>query len=343
MPYIFILLINGLLLALSNSLKIKYFYYLAAISLIIFSGMRISGMDYESYNFIYDSIKSNNYQEYIDPINLAIIKLGFIISDSNKIIFLIYSAITVFSVIFFIDRNSSNKELSLYIFMTFGLYYLSTFNIIRQWLAIAILLIGFNFLLEKKYLYLYFIICIASIIHLSALIFIFMPFFNRRYKLKNLLFILIMSPVLIYLIFQLIGISSYVHYLNEDFIFTADDPILRPTTLFYLLFNIFIVWKLKYFQKAHHLDEKIIIFLNMCIASSLIIILFYFMGFDFQILMRANVYFTIQYIILIPILIRILSKKHNYIFNYVFIVLLSLNFIFSIYFNGESQKLLPYN
>lgn len=121
--------------------------------------------------------------------------LGFIIFDKiiscisdNPQWFIIVTSIIIFgSVARYIYRHSENIVIETFLFIT-SFTMMMYLNIIAQSLAIAIMLFGFDFLLEKKYFRFVCIVLLATTIHSSAIVCLcFIPLIKIPNKKKYII------------------------------------------------------------------------------------------------------------------------------------------------------------
>lgn len=114
----------------------------------------------------------------------------------NKILSLIWNNIQIliiFTSIFiyyiygrFILKNSNNVFFSTSLFILLNLYFMSM-NIIRQQIAVAIILVGYEFLKKNRYISFIIFVFIASLFHQSALIcLVYIAFYNRKFTIKSI-------------------------------------------------------------------------------------------------------------------------------------------------------------
>lgn len=96
-------------------------------------------------------------------------KILYLLFKNGQSLIVFTSLFIHFSVYRFIKRNSKNYAQStlLYIFMNLFFNYM---NIMRQAMAIAVLLLGYDLLRDKKYFSYLIVIAIASLFHISALL-----------------------------------------------------------------------------------------------------------------------------------------------------------------------------
>lgn len=179
------------------------------------------GGDYDNYRNIFNTLSINNKPEKefgFYYLNL-IIK---IFTDDFQMAFLFYMFIINLFIILFIYKYSKNIEFSLLIYVIMGGYITST-NIMRQYIAISIYIFSIKFLIEKKYLLYLFLSLIAVSFHTTAMIaipitiivYIFSEKISKRYLL---FFVVINSIIVIEPIIRNLGIQLfYESYENGVF------------------------------------------------------------------------------------------------------------------------------
>ena len=212
--YLFIL---GLIVFLSLFLYkknngINIFLVISFIILTIITGFRNSsvGVDTEMYVRFFHLIKSipiihfNNLR-YEYGFSL-ICKLLSYITSNYHIFLLIISSFINFSVLHFIKKNSKNVYLSVMLYILCNFMF-SSMNIMRQSIAIGIILLGYEKLKDNKTFSFVIYVLIASQIHLSSIVCLFFILFkkvnfNKKYIVLSLLISFIMfmfgNQVLIY-------------------------------------------------------------------------------------------------------------------------------------------------
>ena len=199
-----------------------WFALLVIAPVIIWAGFRSGAgyVDTNAYIRMYEKIPTGigDLFHYItvvqtkDPgfsIYLAIIKKIF---GSSYTPFLFISAlIQVFAVTFFFRKYSSQFMISMFIFIASTEYFSWMFNGLRQFLAVAIALIAFRFLFEKKYIPYVLLILLASTIHLTAIILLPVAFIVNSRPWSIRVFI-----VLGIAIFALIATNQFTDFLNSS-------------------------------------------------------------------------------------------------------------------------------
>lgn len=108
------------------------------------------GTDYYVYKDWYNNITADTINlNSIDNLGYNIINLVSKMIFKNYYVFLfLCGGIINLLILKFIDRNSETFTFSMAIYM--ALFYKSTFNTMRQWIACAILLFAFSYITEGK-------------------------------------------------------------------------------------------------------------------------------------------------------------------------------------------------
>ena len=291
----------------------KHIIYFAMVCLLfLISAIRYDvGQDYQHWLEVYSWIE-NGYEggKYVEIgywlLNVIIQKIPIF---NVYCLYIITSAIIIFSFGYVIKKNVNPKYwfLSLFMFIGSGIFF-ATLNLVRQYIAIVIVLLGLNFLMQNKYIKFILFVLFASLFHTSAFIMlIFIPFyiiFRRQKHEKILLSIYIMSLVLIIIdIRQFIDFFSFLiperwkWYLESNFLtqknYSAVVKQLVPN-----LILIFIMLNRKKITKKEDLFF-LMLFVNVIITNCFYGVL---------VLLRLSYFFDVALIFLIPTIIELLNK-----------------------------------
>ncbi|MGO5542848.1 EpsG family protein [Blautia sp. HCP3S3_H10_1] len=123
-----------------------------------------------------------SYESGYCVINWIFSKLGF----SFHGFLIICAAFTIISLCIFINKYSSKPWLSFALYIGLGMYEYS-FGILRQTLALSILLYGIDFIKQKKFKKFIFIVFIAFTIHRLAILFCVLYFLGNKIITKRLM------------------------------------------------------------------------------------------------------------------------------------------------------------
>ena len=340
-PYFLLLGCTVVFLTFSKMVKTDLFFYLSFVILVLFAGLRFDvGADFMTYSGMFVEFKNEKAPFLFEPANMFIINIVNTLDINHQAIFLIYSLISMSAVFYFIKKLSPSKELSILLFVTIGIFYFSTFNIIRQWAAISLMLIAIVKLIDAKHIQFVLFIILASLFHLSALILFVVVFFKIRFKFFYLIALLFGSMLVMELLLFIINSSKYAMYLNGVKFDQKGNPLLL---LIYISILVYIPCFLGYFSRKKILNTQETVLLNMNIMSILFLILGYQLNIDFLSLMRVNMYFQIQLIVLIPMMMnKIKNQKINFMLKYLVFVFLFFYYFYTVYNNGVIYNLVPY-
>lgn len=196
-----------LLTYLSRYRKCRYGFEFAIILLICFYGIRYNyGNDYPGYLIMFNEINSFSTIEYSTEsssiergwivLNRLFAPLGFF----SLVAFLtIFQFFTIYK---FIKRYVSVEQyyISLFFYLFSSGLMLTMLSMMRQCVAMNIILWSVPFILTRKYWYSMPLIYLAAQFHQSAYLMLFLPFTMFLFKLKRNIYIVI-SVFLFFLLF----------------------------------------------------------------------------------------------------------------------------------------------
>lgn len=147
----------------------------------------------------------------------AFCKLLTYISTDIQFFIAVSSAIIVLPYGYFIYKNSDDVVFSTYFYITYNLMF-SNMNTVRQALAVSIVIIGLEFLKDKKYIRYTAFVALAVLFHKSALIAILLLFIDviklTRKKMVLLLAVLAVIPVMYSVLFNYL---LQIPFLSESY------------------------------------------------------------------------------------------------------------------------------
>lgn len=165
-----------------NRVKKTIFFILTLLPFIIVSSIRYDvGTDFSfrySTDFykVADGIKIEN----LEPGFILLIKFCLIFSRNSQILFFVTSALITFFVISEIFKNSKNICYSILLFFI-GTFFFLSLNMVRQFLAMSIILFCYRFLFEKKkYVFFLMGVIIAFTIHSSSIIMVILLSLKKK-------------------------------------------------------------------------------------------------------------------------------------------------------------------
>lgn len=189
---------------------------IALIPILVVGCRYYVGTDYESYQYLFKIYSHKNFFEIFfdfdryEPgirIILALTKIDV----TGRLFFIIFSIFTYGISLYTIFRSKYIKNKHIAIFVFLALYLAPSCNIIRQCLAVSILMLSINYIIEKKKFKFLLAIIFAASFHYYAIIFLPVYFLyedNNKIleKKKYLFYILIISlPLFIYALLYILS------------------------------------------------------------------------------------------------------------------------------------------
>lgn len=346
--YVIFYILVIVLFFVGNNLKIspeKNFYFLCFFSLL-FCGLRSIqvGTDTENY-YLYFLNPDNGFRGDITQelgyywLNII---LGYFIPSNYFTI--IFAVISLFGVYYSISKLSTNKPLSVLLFLLLGMqtnFYLSFFSLIRQCVAISVFMIGISFIItrqqNKKKYYGFALLLSASLFHSSALLAVLLLILSSfvNIKTKSYFYLFIALSYIIGL-FDITGVFtslfpifnsfgyldrfSYVSDVGLSQMYAKSSFLIKMLSAPFALIGIYLVYKSSIKQLIDPLFKVMFISIvfNNIFWSNLMV-------------SRAILYLSIFSIIVIPNTIKF--KKENYLF-YFFIF---FYFVYKIFVDLQGQ------
>lgn len=300
--YICMLLISILFLYLASKTSKKgkkiICYVMAILPFFAVSAIRYDiGTDYlNRYDGDYRKIGNG-----IDVYNLEIgfkllIKFCNLITPKSYILFAITSAIIVGFIMYRIIKNSNDPILGVLIFFLGGFYF-ESLNILRQYLAMSIIVFAYPFLLEKKKIPL-FILCtiIAGLLHSSAFVMLILLLLKDKmvvswkWVIPAATIILILNENLLKILALFLTNTRFSIYLTGKFA-KGDIPFLYVfENLIMYIFMFYVYTKLK------NRKQQDALFLNIQALALLTTV----MGSCHMLFLRSASYFSIFQVVSVP-------------------------------------------
>lgn len=282
-------------------------YIVIAISfliLVFFSAFRDVGVDVPMYKSIFLYSTSRYADTYgIEPGFLILNKVLRIFGVSADFAIAFFSVATLWFIFKSILHYADQLNIGISVLAVCCLYYFPSFNMMRMYFAASIMLYGFRWLLEdnmRKYLC-YFII--ASLIHYSAVIFLPAAIGILVFQYGERIFILLFSLSCI-LSFKVVSYISSVSIIARYNHYLADGVADGGFGIMHWVINIPLF--ALYFYASKKLDKSV------CLSALFVLTVFELLigllSYQIAILGRSLVYFNVLFVIIIPILLKQLSK-----------------------------------
>lgn len=302
------------------------FAFLSFLPVFFVSALRYQvGVDYMSYFWIFQAVERG------EPIHAESgyrFLNEFLINYTNdpQSIFIVTSFITLSLIFYGIYKYSPNPGLSIFLLVSMG-YLFSSFNILRQYVAIALVFASLKLIKENKFFPFLLIIIAAMTFHKTAIILLPLFYLIRlRLKQSYLFIITLVSACFIPLrgvLTNLLTNVFYPQYAGTDLI----KPLSMSEFLYYLLVLgalvlLCMAYKNKFFDDTYNL------ILFNCIFYSLIL----YTCFSFvPEINRIAVYIELFIVILIPRVIKAeQNKKVRNLYYIITIISFTAFFILSV-------------
>lgn len=302
------------------------------------------GVDLGNYIPRFYIINETRWRDLFNIIDVVDFEFGYIlfnkivgiIYNNERFLLIIVSVIIVLRISKFIYYNSKIKWLSFFLFVTLG-FWGNSLNIIRQFIAIAILLPAVNYITENKLKKFILNVIIAAFIHKTALIFLILYPLSKVKITKRYIFVvasicIILSKFSVDIINLIANFFNYNFYIND-----IGNGLGNGKGMFILLSSVLIV-ALIYKKYINEKDKNFNIYIHMIIIS----IVFNTLAFNFALMGRVMHYFTISMIILIPNVIFYMKEKiDKYIATYL-VAFLSIYYYIFIILQKDLNVVVPY-
>lgn len=275
----------------------------------------------------------------------------YLISGLNKIssnpqLIMIFEALILYVSLYFLIRDFSlNYPLSIFFVITLGTF-ITSMNLLRQFIAMGFCLIGYYFFTEgRKYYFAFFVLTAGIFFHRTAIIFLVLLItqkfvFNKKILLISLaIFIAILADynALMGLIFKIF--PYYQNYQNAVF------GVGKLSATFKICFAL-LTLGFGLYTKDHGEFNSVFTLKRWNEMSFLILlsVLFTMLSFRFTQIDRISIYFTTFYVLYIPNCI--LANRNKWIRFYstvAFICIAIFYFNYMLLFKDNWNQVLPYS
>ena len=325
---------------ISKNKRLNIFDILTLQFLVLIAGLRYDvGTDYLAYLSGFRNINSLEWSFFGEPAFRALNYLtkAFVPGPDYKI-FIVIAALTYIPIYLRIkSRNPRYFPVYLLFFILFGFYTMS-FNVSRQWIAIALIFYGADYLIRGKKRTFCLFVLLAMLFHLSAIL--VLPFFLVAAKLKPSGTLVALS-VIAGLTFALLGSSfssiwTYIGLLSQryqSYLFYGKAGIGSQLQLavFFMLIILFLVFR----KNLAYVDPSNDFYLSLVIMS----VGLFIGGFVSVPIMRLATYLNVYIVFLLGDLIKSFDRRIRPIAALAIFFMLCIWFGFNTFYYGE---VLPY-
>ena len=308
-----------------------------AIPILIGAIRYYVGTDYEAYIYIYDKTIVIPFGELImqktEVLFSIIIKIISIFNDP-QVMFGVMSFLTV--IIFYISIFNYKEKLSLgfMFFLYLFIHFTSSFNLIKQAIAAVIIVYSYKFIFEKNVKKFIIVVLIASMFHISALL--FLPFYfinNKRNLIKGIYIIGIIIVVLNYQ--SILKILSSFSVFEEYQTYQKEvESANREAILEFAILGVILLFR----KQLIKYDEKNKIFILLSIINSIILLTGYISPF----VKRIAMYFGMSNIFLLATFPNLAKNKEQKLFIYFIIATYAIGRFVIITYVLKQAHIIPY-
>jgi transmembrane protein EpsG len=347
-PYFIVLAISSALMFYAQSVRtvksyVKIIFFLLFCGLTVFPGIRSTQVGTDTPNYVY-SFTTDKFMN--DPLleSKSNVELGYqalertlrSFTDNYVVLFFTIAFIVVGIYLLVIYRNSEHYGISIFVFITLGIY-LYFFNGARQAISAAIFGLAITPLINGKFVRYLIVIVIASLFHKTVLLGIPLYFlFRQKFTIRSLILltiltILITTGLSIALQFSpSLVAEKYAQYDNR----TSGGGLLLM--IVYVVMTGAFIFARKLIPGEHL--KKYDIYLNMAVFTGLVYVMVNLFGKDVN-LIRLTLYYAYGFILIWPIIFKNLGMFRStipWIFFY------SVHLIFFYIYINKMSRLVPY-
>ncbi|SDO05827.1 EpsG family protein [Alkalicoccus daliensis] len=227
-----------------------FFWLLSMSVLILVMGLRSPSIGVDDLNYLRSYVYANSvglgqyYQTYTTEPGFYILnRIIYVIFDDFQWLIIITSAFTVYCFYKIFANQIGNASLPLIVFMFATTQYFYYFGIIRLGLAVSIILLAYQFILNNNKTKYIIMVLLATMFHYSALFALILLFINIDYK-KNiksssLLKLIVILPIALIsirlLVYPFITASRYQNYIETIGIINVGFITIIPFLILFLL------------------------------------------------------------------------------------------------------------
>jgi hypothetical protein len=303
--------------------------------LVFFSGVRYRvGVDFDSYiEFIH--LIGSGKDTYMEPGFELMVRILLSLGFTYQFVFLSSAIFTCFFYYLYILKSSFNYTMSVAIFALFPIFYVASFNSVRQSMAIAIFLFSLRFISGREPVKYVLAIFFGALFHSSILLMLPCYLFLNRYIRSGVLllvaFVFLVNASLVMHLLDFLNLP--VKYLIE---IDSGNPIDFKSFVFVVMFLLCL-----FFDGRSKPCGNIV--RNMLYLGAVLSVTPIFVNLSPQLILRFSNYFTpviIVFIVNMSFNFKSGVTRLSYIVSV--LVLSAIYFIGTVYSKGSSANLVPY-
>ena len=325
---------------LSLTLRIPLYVreYIILVPMWVLSSIRVGvGTDYFSYLYMVQNLAS--YSEKLEPLSFLIFSVFGGISFHAALA--VFSLLALFGSFRFLKTFSPQSNYAYLMYFCLPIYYLQTFNHVRQWAAIGLAYFGLHFLYNRGHVRAFLLLACAFAIHTS--VFMLLPLyifgFTRLTTKKVVFFAFFLAAIVLGFDVSKLFVDQ-INALGAGIYLTYESVLGLKWLLFSFGLGFLVLW-VKMMPTS--IEPRLVnLVTNGVLVSICVLISSYIIGVPTALALRVNEVFILLYIPLIFMFLETFPRKIKFLLTG-FVCLIAL-FIFgnTILVNGEGYKLVPY-
>jgi len=305
------------------------------------------GTDFFTYSRIVTSIGKLSWGEIFS--NFTIFdEIGYVIFakitytiGGTKLFFGLSGLITFVLIYFSLKKNFTKIDLITSLAVYIFYFYPTSFNLVRQFLAISIFFYSVRFILNRNIIKYLLTIIISASFHKSAFFLIPIYFLydkNKKqinkwyyyfYVILIVIFLLNTDKIFLFFYKNNLLFKDYTYYLERNQLGKNRD-------LFFYLFLLFLILPFK--RKLEKINSEVNFFYNLYIIGIILNIL----GFYNTYIKRISLYFFISLIVILGYIPKIISDKNLKLFTKNFIIFFMFLLFVLVYVILKHSEIFPY-
>ena len=231
-------------------------------------------------------------------------KLCSLISGDFRFFLFVYSFVFLYLYFMWIRKHSVSIPLSILLFL------LLTFNgslyVLRQHMAIAILLLSYPYIIRRDFISFFIVVCLASSFHLTAIVFLPVYLFYNIGKWRSMIMACLVGGEIA--VWMAHNPYLLLAFLSDDSKYTStfDSGDFSTTSTGALISAFFLMTFIFYIRKKCVLPGYYRLFFYMLIISTVIL----FVGIGLPLFPRLASYYSVSLILIIPLVATHIQNRY---------------------------------
>lgn len=292
------------------------------------------GIDLENYLPMFFTIAELPFRDIFsitwEPGYVIFNKLLSYISSDGRCFLIGTSLFIIIGYVTFIYKNLTSPCIGLFLFVALGLY-TNSFNIIRQSMALVIVLHSLKYIHTKEYFKYFLLILLAALFHMTAVVCLVIPVVNHlKVNITNFAMLLLFSIIVIPVI------ANYILSFVMQIIFSEYSLGNKVSGGFNMLLILIVLTFMCILLSKNNSNK---LYCNMMILACCLQVV----SLQFSLFARIVTYFSSSLIILVPSIVERLKSVEARIITTIIIVLVGLTYFILVVLNNDLSGVVPYS